>query len=175
MYRHTLDRLLQLMEDTDLLRKLIVVTQYDEVEQDLQAYCHQLAEMKRKEDIIVVKNEHSERGISSSLQCGLLADDTADAYLCCVADQPYLTEGTIRLFLKRYIEDGRGIGCTAYKGSYGNPVIFAAKYRNELLNLEGDKGGKQIFNRHIEDIMLFEVTDAHELTDIDLPSEIRSE
>lgn len=172
MYRHTLDRLLRLMKDMDMPCKLIVVTQYDEVEDDVKAYCLSLDRIKKENEILVVRNEHSERGISSSLQCGLLADDNAEAYLCCVADQPYLKEETLRNFLKHYMENSRGIGCISHGGGYGNPVIFAAKYREELLKLKGDQGGKQIFRSHLNDIMLFEVTDAHELADIDLLSEI---
>ena len=37
----------------------------------------------------------------------------------------------------------------------------------ELLKLEGDKGGKRVLNRHLEDVFAFEVEEEKELMDID--------
>ncbi|MDO5575154.1 MAG: nucleotidyltransferase family protein [bacterium] len=158
IYRHALDRLFLLQKKMDVIQDIVVVTQYDEIERYVES----------QTGIQVVRNAHSEQGISSSLQLGLRASD-ADAYLCCVADQPYLTETTLQTFIEAYVQDGRGIGCIANGGKFGNPVIFSSKYKEELLALSGDKGGKQIINRHMEDVMLYEVANQHELQDIDMP------
>ena len=48
-----------------------------------------------------------------------------------------------------------------------NPVIFSKKYAEELLNLSGDVGGRQVMERHKEDVRFFEIEDEKELFDID--------
>ncbi len=159
MYRHVLEQLLILESKSDEIKQVIVVTQYDEIEKYVQLY--------ENKDIQVVRNEHSELGISSSLQLGLLADKFADAYLCCVADQPYLTWNTINQLIEGFKESGKGIGCTAKEGTLGNPAIFSHKYLPELLALDGDVGGKQVLQRHLEDVFSYEVANEQELEDID--------
>ena len=36
----------------------------------------------------------------------------------------------------------------------GNPVVIAEKYRKELMGLTGDKGGKRVVKRHMDDLYL---------------------
>ena len=84
-----------------------------------------------------------------------------------VADQPFLKKQTIEEFLTAFFRTQKGIGCVAHEGKYGNPVIFHEKYVPELLELEGDQGGKRVLNRHLEDVFGFEVEEKKELTDID--------
>ena len=43
------------------------------------------------------------------------------------------------------------------------------EYYQELMEITGDKGGKQIINRHPEDVTYFKIEDARELQDIDIP------
>ena len=49
---------------------------------------------------------------------------------------------------------------------------FSRKYKKELLALEGDQGGRQIMQKHPEDIWMMEV-DERELRDIDQPLDLR--
>ena len=37
------------------------------------------------------------------------------------------------------------------------------------MEITGDKGGKQIINRHPEDVAYLEIEDAKELVDVDVP------
>lgn len=49
----------------------------------------------------------------------------------------------------------------------GNPCIFDRKYYNELLSLEGDKGGKKVIMKHLDDTQIYEIEAGRELEDID--------
>ena len=40
-------------------------------------------------------------------------------------------------------------------------------FLQELMEITGDKGGKQIINRHPDDVVYLEIKDARELVDID--------
>ena len=55
----------------------------------------------------------------------------------------------------------------SYKGKRGNPVIFAQKYMPELLTIHGDKGGRVVIQKHLDELTLVEVHSAKELIDID--------
>ena len=137
---------------------LTVVTRYDEIE----TRCREL-------DIQVIRNEHSHLGITTSLHLGIQAAPTADWYLCSVADQPELTTEVVEAFLEAALASGKGIACLSHKGSRGNPVLFSARYRQELLALTGDRGGRQVLMAHPEDCLFWE---GPLLRDVDCPEDL---
>ena len=53
----------------------------------------------------------------------------------------------------------------------GNPCIFSREYYQELMEITGDKGGKQIICAHKEDVVLCETEEA-ELRDVDVPEQL---
>ncbi len=144
--------------------KKVVVTQYREI---IDYLCNSL----RDPFIHTVKNDHSEKGISYSIQLGLeYCNDTTNstnAYLFAVCDQPWLTQKSIEKLIKAYALSEKKIACLSYQGKLGNPVIFDEYYLKELLALEGDSGGKSIVNRHKDDVEIIEVDDEKELMDVD--------
>lgn len=157
MYRHVLKQLIKAKDQqADIRCDISVVTQYD-----------MIAETARKQGIRVLYNLHPEQGISSSLKIGLEANLDADAVLFTVSDQPWLTGETISDLIRAFMESKKAAACVSYHKKMGNPCIFAEKYYNELLALEGDKGGKKVLMKHLEDICIYEVKDAKELEDID--------
>ena len=66
------------------------------------------------------------------------------------------------------MRSGKGIGCLSCQGELGNPAVFSNRYREELLALEGDVGGRRIIRRHPDDLFLCEVEDGRELVDVDV-------
>lgn len=164
LYQHGLDMLLMTMKEMADICCLTVVTQYDEIE----AYV--LSQRKQYDrQIRCVRNPHSERGISSSIQIGLLAEEAclADAYLFYVADEPYLKKETLIQMISAYEQGSKGILCMKSGTDRSNPVLFNRKYRHALLALTGDVGGKQIIAKFQEDVGEFLVENKQELTDID--------
>lgn len=117
--------------------RLTVVTRYEEIQS------HALALGAR-----VCWNDHSEEGISSSLRLGLESAPEVDFYLCSVADQPDLTTDTAGAFLDAFLASGNPLGCIAHQGQPGNPAIFHRRFREELLALQGDTGGRRVLERH---------------------------
>ena len=135
---------------------ITVVTQYEAI-----------AETAIENQIQVLYNHHPEKGISSSIQIGLKANLDADAVLFTVSDQPWLSKETICRLTEIFLNSERGIACVSCQGKLGNPCIFRKKYFDELLALEGDKGGKKIIMKHFEDTQICEAEDVRELEDID--------
>ena len=136
--------------------EIIVVTQYEEI-----------ASKAQESGARVLINPHPERGISSSMQIGLAAAKESSACLFTVSDQPWLTTETIVELVHKFLSEHKGMACTLLGTKTGNPCIFSRKYYQELMEITGDKGGKQIINRHPDDVVYLEIKDARELVDID--------
>ena len=134
--------------------KKILVTQYDEV-----------AAMAA--DMEVVMNDRPDLGISRSMQLGLEAGGDADAFMFCVCDQPGLTASTIGRLIEAYKKGTAGIVSLAWQGKMCNPKIFSSRYKEELMSLSGDTGGRQILASHKDDILLVEAESEDEVKDID--------
>ena len=84
-----------------------------------------------------------------------------------VSDQPWLTSETICELIHVFLNTSKGIACVSCQGKMGNPCIFDRKYYNELLSLEGDKGGKKVIMKHLDDTQIYEIEEGRELEDID--------
>ena len=134
--------------------KRILVTQYDEV-------------AALAPDFKVVMNDKPDLGISHSMQLGLQAGGDADAYMFCVCDQPGLSTATIERLIEAYKKGTAGIVSLAWQGKMCNPKIFSSRYKEELMRLSGDTGGRQIISSHKDDILLIEADSEDEVRDID--------
>jgi molybdenum cofactor cytidylyltransferase len=114
-------------------------------------------------------NHHPELGISRSMQLGIEAAGDADAYMFCVCDQPWLTPATVGRLIEEYRAGKAGIVSLAWQGKMCNPKIFSSRYREELMSLTGDTGGRQIISSHPDDLLLVEAASIEETMDIDRP------
>ena len=91
----------------------------------------------------------------------------ADAYMFCVCDQPWLTPATVGRLIEEYRSGKAGIVSLAWQGKMCNPKIFSSRYKEELMKLSGDTGGRQIIASHKDDILLVEAVSEDEVKDID--------
>lgn len=53
-------------------------------------------------------------------------------------------------------------------------MVFSGKYIQEIMNLSGDVGGKQIIKRYPQEVYNYQITDPLELKDFDTPQDIIS-
>lgn len=155
LYQYGLDELLQLVTE-DSQYELIVVTQYFEI-------------ITKYPDLNYIYSSLCEKGISYSIKAGLEMIDTNQPHniMFVVADQPRINHQTIAKMVKTFNQSNYSIASMSYQGKFGNPTIFKDCYRQELLNLSDDFGGRVIINNHLDDCLLFEVEQGDELNDID--------
>jgi len=107
------------------------------------------------------------QGISTSIVKGLsLADNRAGAVMLALADQPLIDSETINRLIEAFLSHAKGIVIPTHQGRRGHPVIFSAKYKEQLLGLKGDVGGRQIIEEHPDDI--FEVVVSSQGINIDI-------
>ena len=156
MYMNVIEKVLKLK-----FNKIILVTQYKEIKDALIDY-----------PVQIVMNNNSELGISHSIKLGINTDLEADAYMFMVCDQPFISLESIKALIDSFTKSNRGMACVEYDGKLGNPTIFSAKYKEELLNLKGDVGGKAVMKKHLEDLEIVEINNETELMDIDNREEL---
>jgi molybdenum cofactor cytidylyltransferase len=169
MYLHMVDKIKDISAEM-----IVLVTQYDEIS-------HYICDNSAYNNISVVNNNQSELGISHSIKLGLeyciksgelgkkepSEGIPPHAYLFAVCDQPWLRKESIHKLIAEFLHSSKRIACLSYQGKLGNPVIFDKIYEQELLELTGDVGGKNVVKRHLEDVIIVEAKDYRELADID--------
>lgn len=179
MYRHIFDRALFFQKTSAEPVRVILVTAYEAIGEYAARQAGFLQKKASEADHrILVYNRNQAAGISHSIILGIEAalsgdNDTVkhgigeDCIMFAVCDQPYLKSRDLLSLTEGFKKSGKGIGCMAYGGRSGNPVIFKKRYIGELLRLTGDLGGKSIVKAHKEDVFFYETENGLSLKDID--------
>ena len=180
MYRHLLERLIEIKDRYNKLKKagkkiknaesnnpvidITVVTRYREILD----YCSSIP------DCHAVLSPDSEKGISYTIKAGIMAvqeqkkTETEDYYMFAVADQPYLKSQSVIKLIDRVLEN-KGNMRLAFSlrcgDAVGNPCVFHSSLMPQLLSLEGDKGGRSVAKKY--DCVYVDIADERELMDID--------
>ena len=132
-------------------------------------YSHQLLETELKNSPVrLVVNQDYERGMLSSIQCGLRAvSKTASGVLVCLVDQPFIGIDTLRKILSAFNDGKAGIILPTYRGKHGHPVVISSRYFDEVFSLDDSIGLRQLMKRHQDDIYEVLVPTDDVLRDID--------
>lgn len=116
----------------------------------------------------IVVNEAWAEGMSTSMQAGLRAlRQEMQAVLIVLGDQPSLTTALLDRLVCRYEATGAALVVPYYRGQRGNPVLFDRSLFSELLTVEGDRGGREVLDRHLEDAEQVDVDNPAVVADID--------
>ena len=119
--------------------------------------------------INVVYNADYRSGMASSIHAGLAAvSPSAAAVMIALADQPLIQPAELNLLIGAFSQaENKTIAMPAFNGQRGNPVIFDWRYRDEMLKLKGDVGGKSILARHPDAVLEVEMPARNILEDVD--------
>ena len=120
-----------------------------------------------------VVNNNPERGMSESLRLGVLAA-TGDAYLFMAADQPKLSPKALLTLINKAKCNTDKIIHPQIEGKPCMPALFPASFREELLGLTGDTGGRVVRLAHPEACLAFEAENPEEYIDIDCEKDYKS-
>ena len=110
-------------------------------------------------------------GMGTSLAAGVRAATDAHGWVVALADMPFLRPETVRVIAKA-LSEGAAIAAPAYRGERGHPVGFARRFLDELSELHGDQGAKELLAEHPDWVTLYEVDDPGVLRDVDRPSDL---
>lgn len=126
----------------------------------------------RSKKLNIIENLRYEEGISSSIIAGLAeVEDRFDHVMIMLADMPHVTSNLIDLLLKKYGHAGLPLGAVVRKGRRTHPVIIHRTYYEELRGLRGDKGARDLFQKHADKVCLVEPPEAYDDMDIDTPED----
>ena len=126
----------------------------DEVIVVLGANAQQMERVISNKAVKVVINPDYRQGMSTSLICGLKqVSRQAQRIMVALADQPYIDKKTYNKLIQQSLNSDRGIVLPTHKSRRGNPIIFDILYKDELLQLEGDVGGRELLKRHPDDTL----------------------
>ena len=114
----------------------------------------------------VIQNPNWEKGISSSIKCGLnnLKPGT-EAVIIFIVDQPFLKPELISEILQKFNTSKANIIAACVSGQIVHPVLYRKEVFAKLLELKGDIGGKALFENEFVETINWE--DEKLLLDID--------
>ena len=118
--------------------------------------------------VLFTHNKEHKVGISSSIKAGVSKlESSVDAVLICLPDMPFVNAYDINQLIENYNPDKGQLICVPTSfGQRGNPVLWDKRFFNELMQLEGDIGAKNLIDKYKEH--LIEVNSGESvITDID--------
>ena len=115
--------------------------------------------------------EQADRGMGLSLAWGVARSVQADAWLVGLADMPRVSTATV-LTVAAALRRGASIVRPVFEGRPGHPVGFAARWRAELLTLDGDRGGRPLIEAHPQELEPIRTEDPGVLQDLDRPADL---
>ena len=157
-----------LQHSVDLLS--VLLEQYNEFEAILVTTEDRLNNICVPDGVKLVVNDNPGSGQSESVKLGVRAA-TGDAYLFMTADQPKLTAWDVRFLLSVAMENTDKIIYPVVNGEPSTPVCFPYCFRDELLVLSGDTGGREIRNKYPDLCVGVEVENSGNYFDIDTPDD----
>jgi molybdenum cofactor cytidylyltransferase len=119
----------------------------------------------------VVINEQSEKGMGTSIACGVKHSETAAGWIIALADMPYIKKETITLLAGK-LKQGANIVAPVYEQQRGHPVAFNSAYRDDLLTLNKDIGARSVIKLNKDKLELVETKDIGVIQDIDYPADL---
>jgi molybdenum cofactor cytidylyltransferase len=121
-------------------------------------------------NVTLCANPDYAMGLSSSLKAGIRAVPPSCAgALVLLGDMPRITAAHIDALVAAFASEGAGIVVPTYLGQRGNPVLWSAKYFDEILQLEGDTGARRLLQQHAGEVREIDlITDAI-FMDVDTP------
>lgn len=91
----------------------------------------------------------------------------SDGIMFLVADQPFLKAETVAELADIFRQRPSAIVIPFCAGKQRNPVIFPKNVYNELIEIKGDKGGRDVIDRHHELRVFADFDDERQFADID--------
>lgn len=116
----------------------------------------------------IVLNPEYRSGMSSSIRKALdqISSEVVEGIFILLGDQPLINPSIIYKMLKAFTPGKREIVVPFYKDKQGNPVLFDNYWRDELLELSGDVGGRSLLKANPENIKRVKISDRAVIEDI---------
>jgi len=119
-----------------------------------------IKEKLRDKNVKVVINPDYKEGLSRTLRSGLrLVSDDTSAVAVTLGNRPFITPQVISSLVATYKKEKMPITAPTFNNIVGHPVIFDTGLLPELMKVRGNSGGKNIIQRHINELKQIAVSD----------------
>ena len=117
----------------------------------------------------IVLNPDFRKGMSTSIKKALLKINTqeAEGFFLILGDQPLITSKIINKLIKSFSPGKGEIVVPYFKDKRGNPTLFDICWKDELMAITGDVGGRVLIKAHLEKVKRINISDKAILFDID--------
>ncbi len=117
----------------------------------------------------IVLNSEYKSGMSSSIRKGLsrIPSEGVEGFFIILGDQPLINPSVLHKMIMAFTPGKKEIVVPFYKDRQGNPVLFDGYWKDELMKLSGDVGGKVLIKAYPERIKKLKMSDESILLDID--------
>jgi len=117
----------------------------------------------------IVLNSEYRSGMSSSIKKALhqISSEDLEGFFVILGDQPFINPSLLYKMLLSFTPGKKEIVVPFYKDKQGNPVLFDGYWKEELISLTGDIGGRVLIKAHPENIKRVKLSDESILLDID--------
>lgn len=125
-------------------------------------------------DVQIIEVPDADLGMAQSLRTGLqVISPDAAGLLVGLADMPDLTSDDYLSLINGFAADpDKGIHRAATQdGAAGNPVLLPKWALNELDEIQGDVGARQLLRQHAGRVRLVRLPGNHAITDLDTPKD----
>jgi len=133
-----------------------------------------LIEMEfRETPAVLVENPDWQRGLGSSIRCGLShllsSRPELDAVVLVACDQPFVDASLIQSLIAQHETSGKPIVASSYADTLGVPALFARACFESLLALPDDSGAKALIESRSANVAQVEFEQG--ALDIDTPAD----
>lgn len=131
-----------------------------------------LREVLEAQGCAILETDRTSEGMGASLAAAIEAAATADGWIVALGDMPLVDPKTIEA-LRRALERGAPMAAPYdRKGRRGHPVGFSKALREELLELGGDVGARDLLARRADMVERIVTDDPGIFVDIDTKEDL---
>lgn len=126
--------------------------------------------------VLVCRNDEFGAGRSTSVRAGVVdvVDRGANAVCIALSDMSRVSTGTVNALVDAYRRGVSPLLVTTHGGERGNPILFDGAYFDQLIDVDGDTGGRRLVVESDETVAI-DPDDAGVLRDVDRTTDIPDE
>lgn len=159
LYQHVL----KVLEEIEFLEVIVIARQ-----EAILAYADSLG-------FTAIRNDRAHEGISASIGLGLAeASDESLGYMFFTSDQPYLSKVDVESLIEAFEGLDEQIILARVGGKNGSPTLFSRSYKDQLMSLKGDQGGRVIIKENPHCLSYVELSNPKALWDLDTKEDLLS-
>lgn len=169
------DKLTIEIDGEKIIERVIKATVNSQLDEIILVYrTDEIKEIGEKYNLKCIYNPVAHLGQSASVIIGTKNSNPESALMYFVADQPYLNTKVIDRLINEYRNKEGTIIIPYFNNVFGMPIIFPPRFRPELLNVLGDKGGREIIQNYPDLLKIVHFKDEILGMDMDKPEDIQA-